>query len=140
MKKLEGDSAIAVWGFQPLREVILRGVKAGKVGETQSKDPAQMRLTLPAKNELNTSFPFEHRTFELARDPLILGLVPRPASSYRVTWLKSAPDAEPVIVGLFTDLAVTLSGLPSGQSIKVSVSARNATGETVPAEKTIIVL
>jgi hypothetical protein len=61
------------------------------------------------------------------------------ASSYRVTWLGRAPDAEPVMVGLFTDLAVTLSGLPSGQSITVSVSARNATGETVPAEKTIIV-
>jgi hypothetical protein len=63
-----------------LREVILSGVKAAKVGETQSKDPVPMRLTLTAKNEFNTCFPFEHRAFELERDPSTPGLVPRPCA------------------------------------------------------------
>jgi hypothetical protein len=61
------------------------------------------------------------------------------ATNYRVSWLRPAPGAEPVIAGLFTDLAVTLTGLPSGESITVSVSARNATGETAPMQKTIVV-
>lgn len=61
------------------------------------------------------------------------------ASSYRVSWLSAAPGAEPVMTGLFSDLATTLSGLPRGQSVTVSVSARNATGETAPAEQSIAV-
>jgi hypothetical protein len=61
------------------------------------------------------------------------------ASSYRVTWRTGASGAEPVQAGLFADLAVTLSGLPSGQTIFVSVSARNASGETTPTEKSIVV-
>ena len=61
------------------------------------------------------------------------------ASSYRVTWRTGAPGADPVMAGLFADLAVTLTGLPSGQTIAVSVSARNATGETTPTEKLIVV-
>jgi hypothetical protein len=47
--------------------------------------------------------------------------------------------AELVQAGLFADLAVTLSGLPSGQTIIVAVSARNATGETSPTEESIVV-
>jgi hypothetical protein len=61
------------------------------------------------------------------------------ASSYRVTWRPSAPGSESVMAGLFTDLAVTLTGLPSGQAVIVSVSARNSTGETAPTERTIVV-
>jgi hypothetical protein len=61
------------------------------------------------------------------------------ASSYRVTWRSGAPNAETVTAGLFADLSVTLTGLPSGQTIAVGVSARNDTGETTPTQKTIVV-
>jgi hypothetical protein len=46
----------------------------------ESKDPVPMQLTLTAKSEFNTCFPFEHRTFELERDPSTPGLVPRPCA------------------------------------------------------------
>ena len=41
--------------------------------------------------------------------------------------------------GLFADLAVTLSGLPSGTTIVVNVTARNEAGETQPSEVTVVV-
>ena len=61
------------------------------------------------------------------------------ALDYRVSWKPEVSSGEPMEVGLFADLAVTLSGLPSGTTIVVSVTARNAAGETQPAQVTILV-
>jgi hypothetical protein len=61
------------------------------------------------------------------------------AENYRVSWKPQVSSGEPMEVGLFADLAVTLSGLPSGTTIVVSVTARNAAGETQPAEVTVVV-
>jgi hypothetical protein len=56
-----------------------------------------------------------------------------------VTWRSSASGAVPVPAGLFADLSATLTGLLSGQAVFVAVSVRNATGETTPSEKSIVV-
>jgi hypothetical protein len=46
---------------------------------------------------------------------------------------------EPVEVGLFSDLAVNLVGLPTGSTVVISVTARNNSGETLPTEVTVVV-
>jgi hypothetical protein len=61
------------------------------------------------------------------------------AVDYRVSWKPEIGSGEPTVVGLFADLAVTLSGLPSGTTIVVSVTARNEAGETQPTEVTVVV-
>ena len=61
------------------------------------------------------------------------------AINYRVSWKVQNASGDPTVVGLFADLAVTLSGLPSGTTIVVSVTARNDAGETQPASVTIVV-
>ena len=61
------------------------------------------------------------------------------ATSYRLSWRLNAPEATPVLIGLFTDRIATITGLPSGQSVIVSVSGRNATGESAVTESTIVV-
>ena len=61
------------------------------------------------------------------------------ALDYRVSWKPQVSSGEPTEVGLFADLAVTLSGLPRGTSIVVSVTARNAAGETQPSEVAVVV-
>jgi hypothetical protein len=61
------------------------------------------------------------------------------ALNYRVSWKPQVGSGEPTEAGLFADLAVVLSGLPSGTTIVVSVTARNAAGETLPAEVTVVV-
>jgi hypothetical protein len=61
------------------------------------------------------------------------------AESYRVSWKLQGSSGDPTEVGLFADPAVTLEGLPSGVTIVVSVTARNAKGETKPAEVTVVV-
>ena len=61
------------------------------------------------------------------------------AIDYRVSWKVQNSSGDPTAVGLFADLAVTLSGLPSGATIVVSVTARNEAGETQPANVTILV-
>ena len=61
------------------------------------------------------------------------------AANYRVSWKPQSESGETTEVGLFADLAMTLSGLPSGLTIVVSVTARNDAGETQPAEVTIVV-
>jgi hypothetical protein len=61
------------------------------------------------------------------------------ALDYRVSWTPQVSGGVPTEVGLFADLAVTLSGLPSGLTVVVSVTARNAAGETQPAFVTIVV-
>jgi len=40
---------------------------------------------------------------------------------------------------VFSDRAVIIGGLPSGQSVIVSVTARNPAGETLPTNATILV-
>jgi len=61
------------------------------------------------------------------------------ATSYRLSWRVNAPGATPVLVGLFTDRLATITGLSRGQSVIVSVAARNATGESAVTESTIVV-
>ena len=61
------------------------------------------------------------------------------AINYRVSWRLNTSGAEPTEVGLFTDRAVNLGGLPSGATILVMVTARNSSGETQPTEVTATV-
>jgi hypothetical protein len=61
------------------------------------------------------------------------------AIDYRVSWTPQVSGGVATEVGLFADLAVTLSGLPSGLTITVSVTARNEAGETQPTDVTIVV-
>jgi hypothetical protein len=61
------------------------------------------------------------------------------AENYRVTRQVQTVDSEPVEVGLFSDRMVIISGLPSGKSVIVSVTARNPAGETLPTNSTILV-
>ncbi|HET6406901.1 MAG TPA: fibronectin type III domain-containing protein [Chthoniobacteraceae bacterium] len=61
------------------------------------------------------------------------------AENYRVLHQVQTVDPEPVEVGLFTDRAVIIGGLPSGQTVIVSVTARNPAGETLPTNATIVV-
>ena len=61
------------------------------------------------------------------------------ALNYRVSWRLMTSGAEPVEVGLFTDLAANLTGLPSGAQIAVLVTARNNAGET-PATTALIMV
>jgi hypothetical protein len=63
------------------------------------------------------------------------------AESYRVTWKpSSASSGEPgTQAGLVSATQFALTGLPSGVSIIVSVSARNGSGETEPVEAAIVV-
>ena len=63
----------------------------------------------------------------------------RRALDYRVSWKPQVSSGDFTEVGLFADLAVTLSGLPGGTTIVVSVTARNGAGETQPAEVTVVV-
>lgn len=62
------------------------------------------------------------------------------ADDYRVLW-RAATDAPEAAteVGLFSDLQTLIPGLPSGTSIIVGVTSRNASGETDPTEATITV-
>jgi hypothetical protein len=60
-------------------------------------------------------------------------------ANYRVTRMVVGVDLSPVQVGLFTDLTAVIRPLPSGATVHVNVSSRNSSGETVPAESTIIV-
>jgi hypothetical protein len=61
------------------------------------------------------------------------------AENYRVTRQVQGVDLRPVDVGLFSDLLAIVTGLPSGAKVIIRVSARNSAGETVPAEKSVIV-
>jgi hypothetical protein len=61
------------------------------------------------------------------------------AENYRVTWRLAGGTTEPTEVGLFTDRQCSITGLPSGVSIVVGVSARNDSGETEPTEAAITV-
>jgi hypothetical protein len=55
------------------------------------------------------------------------------AGNYRVTQaIVGAVPAETVEVGLFADTATNVSGLPSGATVIIGVSARNDVGETQP--------
>jgi hypothetical protein len=61
------------------------------------------------------------------------------ALNYRVKRAVVGVNSEPIEVGLFTDLTATIHPLPSGATLRVEVSSRNASGETDPAHKTIVV-
>jgi hypothetical protein len=61
------------------------------------------------------------------------------AINFRASWKVEGSSGDPIAVGLFGDAAATLSGLPSGVTINVFVTARNNAGETQPAIATIVV-
>lgn len=61
------------------------------------------------------------------------------AINYRLSWKLVGSGAEVTEVGLFTDRAVNLGGLPSGVNIIVMVTGRNNSGETQPTEVTATV-
>ena len=100
--------------------------------------------------EFGFARPIDRRT-----PPAVTGLVLRPggvpgeiiaewepsvgATNYRVVRQVLTVDSDPVEVGLFTDRLVAISGLPIGQSVTVSVTARNQVGETLPTNSVIVV-
>jgi hypothetical protein len=59
--------------------------------------------------------------------------------NYRVARTVVGIDDDPIEVGLFSDLNAVISSLPSGATVRVAVSARNSSGETIPTEATILV-
>jgi hypothetical protein len=61
------------------------------------------------------------------------------AANYRVSREVLTVDAEPVEVGLFSDRMVVISGLPAGKTVRVSVTARNEAGETLPVSSLITI-
>lgn len=65
----------------------------------------------------------------------------RLADNYRVSWrlASDGPEVEPTEVGLFSDQMAVISGLGSEAVIVVIVTARNASGESAPAEAEIVV-
>jgi hypothetical protein len=75
----------------------------------------------------------------LPGEALVAWQRPRRAESYRVTWRIDAPDSPVVNVGLFSDFAVNIQGLPSGVTVLVGVAARNETGEAESAERALTV-
>ena len=66
---------------------------------------------------------------------------PSYAENYRVSWkLLNASSGEPAIqAGLVAETQFALTGLPSGEPIAVTVSARNDAGETTATEAQILV-
>lgn len=61
------------------------------------------------------------------------------ALDYRVKWkIAESPD-EPVELPLVHDLSVIIAGLPSGSTVVVMVSARNAVGDSLPTEAELMV-
>jgi hypothetical protein len=62
----------------------------------------------------------------------------RLADNYRVSWEVTDTDAEPTEVGLVSDPKAILTGLPVGESVTVTVTARNRTGESGPVRATIV--
>jgi hypothetical protein len=61
------------------------------------------------------------------------------AVNYRVSWKPQGSSGDPIEVGLYGDGEATLSGLPSGVTIDVFLTARNNAGETQPTSATIVV-
>jgi hypothetical protein len=61
------------------------------------------------------------------------------AANYRVLREVLTIDHEPIEVGLFTDGIAIISGLPSGKTVRVTVTARNEAGETLPASSIIAI-
>ena len=61
------------------------------------------------------------------------------ALNYRVKWRADVADSTATEVGLFAERDVVLRDLPSGTNIIVSITARNASGESAPTELGIAV-
>jgi hypothetical protein len=61
------------------------------------------------------------------------------AANYRVGRQVLTVDVEPVEVGLFSDRMVIIGDLPSGKTVRVTVTARNEAGETLPASSLITI-
>jgi hypothetical protein len=134
---------------------------------TKARDESFKRLRdriVGLRNELDQlleSDDMRWRTFGFARPidrripKVVTGLTVRPgavageiivqwdpaigAENYRVLRQVQTVDVEPVEVGLFSDRTVIISGLPSGKTVIVSVTARNPAGETLPVNSTIVV-
>jgi hypothetical protein len=63
----------------------------------------------------------------------------RLADNYRVSWKVTGSTDDPTQVGLFSDPQTVITGLPHGANITVSVTARNAAGESAPMEGQLVV-
>jgi hypothetical protein len=61
------------------------------------------------------------------------------ADNYRVSRRIQNVDLTPVEVGLFSDPLAIVSGLPTGATVIILVTARNSAGETLPTEVQAIV-
>ncbi|HET6409561.1 MAG TPA: fibronectin type III domain-containing protein [Chthoniobacteraceae bacterium] len=61
------------------------------------------------------------------------------AKTYRISRQVEGADAEPVMLGLVSEPVAIVRGLPLGAVVRVSVSARNKTGETQPSTVEFIV-
>jgi hypothetical protein len=61
------------------------------------------------------------------------------AQNYRVSWRMDGGSSPITEIGLFTDRQCTITGLPTGSTIVVSITARNSSGETLSTEGTIVV-
>jgi hypothetical protein len=104
-------------------------------------DPMPLLLTLRAHFIANP-------THELATENITaaeanaLALAVKPsigAESYRVLRQVQTLDVSPVELGLFNEPMTIISGMPSGKTVVVSVSARNEAGETLPATASLLV-
>jgi hypothetical protein len=58
-------------------------------------------------------------------------------TNYRVSRQIVGVDEDPIEVGLFGDLTAVIRPLPSGANVRVFLSSRNSSGETIPVEATI---
>jgi hypothetical protein len=61
------------------------------------------------------------------------------ADNYRVSRQVQGVDPQPIALGLVSDPLTIIRGLPSGSTVIVSVTARNASGETQPVNASITV-
>lgn len=61
------------------------------------------------------------------------------ADNYRVSWRLNAENSVITEVGLFSDFAANVPGLPHDASVIIGVTARNSSGETAATEKAIMV-
>ena len=69
----------------------------------------------------------------------LTGTVSRTGGDLTIPLVVTLTSSDPTEAGLFADLAATLSGLPSGATIVVSVTARNEAGEAEPTFVTVVI-
>jgi hypothetical protein len=61
------------------------------------------------------------------------------AESYRVLRQVQTVDGSPLEIGLFNEPMTIISGLPTGKTVIVTVSAHNEAGDSLPTSASILV-